>query len=125
MTIEEVIAKADDLAFNQYTVEQKMGWLSSLDGKIYEELIKTHHSHDCRFMFMPEEGYTSDSEELIVTAPYAENVYVYYLLSQYALFDAEMSKYNQWITMFNAAYEEYANWYNRKHRPKRSGFFRY
>lgn len=124
MTIEEVITKADDLAFNQYTVEQKMGWLSSLDGKVYEELIKTHFGPP-RVFWMDPEGYKSDSEELIIQAPYAENVYVYYLLSQYALYDAEMSKYNQWVTMFNAAYEEYANWFNRTHKPKRTKFFRY
>ena len=64
MTIESIIAKADDLSPNQYSLEQKIGWLSTLDGKIYDEVILTHEgSADIVY---PSGGYTTDEPELIV-----------------------------------------------------------
>ena len=42
MTIGDVINRVDELAPNQYSEEQKIRWLTGLDGKIFEEIIRTH-----------------------------------------------------------------------------------
>ena len=115
MTIEEIIAKVDALSPNQYTTEQKIGWLSSLDGKIFHEVILTHMPGD--FVYFPPSGYDTDDYELIVQPPYAEDLYTYYLLSRIAEMNAETAKYNQYAALYNAAYSDWTGWYNRTHRP--------
>lgn len=115
MTIQEIIAKVDALSPNQYSVEQKIGWLSSLDGKIFHEVILTH-AHG-GFEFFPPEGYDNDEYDLIVKPPYADDLYTYYLLSRIAEFNAETAKYNQYAALYNAAFTDWTGWYNRTHRP--------
>lgn len=119
MTIQETIAKADSLSPNQYSDEQKIGWLSSLDGKIYHEVIRTHEG--ACLAFFPPEGYDADDYELLVRPPYAEDLYVYYLLSRIAEMNAETAKYNQYAARYNTAYNEWTGWYNRTHRPVSRG----
>lgn len=115
MTIEQIIAKVDNLSPNQYSTEQKIGWLSSLDGKIFHEVILTHTPGG--YVFFPPDGYDTDEYELIVQAPYAEDLYTYYLLSRIAEMNAETAKYNQYAALHNAAYNDWTGWYNRTHRP--------
>ena len=49
MTINEAIEMVDRLKPNQYEHEQKVGWLSKLDGMIYEEIRKIlqHRLQEC------------------------------------------------------------------------------
>ena len=123
MRIDEIIAKVDDLSPNQYTVEQKIGWLSSLDGQIFDDVILTHDG--AGMAFYPPEGYDTDECELIVQAPFAEDLYVYYLLSRIAEFNSETAKYNQYAARYNAAYNEWTGWYNHTHRPITRGRWRF
>lgn len=119
MRIDEVIAKVDDLSPNQYTTEQKIGWLSTLDGKIFHDEILTHDH--CEPVFFPTEGYSTDEEELIVPSPWAEDLYSYYLLSRIAEANAEIGKYNQFAALYNSAYADWSKQYNRTHRPRNNG----
>lgn len=119
MTASTIISLVDNLSPNYYTNAQKLGWLATIDGKIYEEVLKTHED-------APEEefdpsDYSSTSVDLIVEAPYAEDLYSYYLLSRIAAANSEITKYDQFATQFNAAYTEWTNWYNKKHMPLKKG----
>ncbi len=38
----DMIERVDLLEPNDYSPEQKLHWLSSLDGKVFRELIETH-----------------------------------------------------------------------------------
>ena len=118
MTIEEVIAKVDELAPNQYTTPQKIGWLSTLDGKIFHEVIL---AHACAEAFYPEEGYSTDDEELIVRPPYAEDLYSYYLLARIAEANNETAKYNQFAALYDRAFADWAAFYGRTHMPLQRG----
>lgn len=113
MTIGEVIGRVDELSPNQYTTEQKMRWLTNLDGRIFEELIKTHRNPP-RESF---EKYTSTQDELLVPFPYADDLYCWYLQAMIAAQNAEDSKYEQLRVLYNEALEAYENWYNRNHVP--------
>ena len=119
MTIQEAIARVDELMPNQYSTEQKIHWLSTLDGKIFHEVIMTHHG--AAFAYYPFEGYETDDEELLVKPPYADDVYGYYLQSRIAEANSEWGKYNQLSELFNAAYSDYTAWYNRTHMPVQGG----
>jgi len=129
MQIDEIIAKVDSLEPNQYDQEAKISWLSQLDGKIFAEIILTHDRIPTRLLGHsfrdPDSGmivykpYESGNEQLIAGPPYGEDMYCYYLEAMIALNNMEAAKYNQKMLMYNNAYQEYANWYNRTHRPHR------
>ncbi|MBR5342601.1 MAG: hypothetical protein IK149_01745 [Oscillospiraceae bacterium] len=121
MTIGEVIGRVDTLSPNQYSNEMKIRWLTNLDGRIYEEIIKTH-ANPLRDSF---ETYAGSSAELIVPDPYAEDLYVFYLQAMIAAQNAEDSKYEQMRVLYNEALTAFQSWYNRNHAPRGLPRFRF
>lgn len=122
MTINEAIELVDKLKPNQYEHEIKVHWLGKIDGMIFTEIIRTHeHCHVESF-----HGYddADPDTELLVKFPYDEDIYNYFLQACIDKENGEMNKYNQSITLFNAAYKAFADHYNRTHTPlpKRSAF---
>ena len=112
MTAMDVIERVDGLEPNDYSPEQKLHWLSTLDGKLYREIIRTHEGAN------PWPGpYRTGEEELIVGPPYGEDIYYYYLQAMIAAENSETQRYNKRMTQFNAACQGFANWYNRTHMP--------
>ena len=124
MTVGEVIERVQELMPSHYTPEMLASWLCSLDGKINEEVIKTH-DRGCRSFGMPiYDGSVYDEDTLLlVPPPYCDDVYTYYLMAQIASHNAETMKYNQYITLYNSAYDQYTTWYNRTHMPLTRGRF--
>lgn len=123
MTILNVINRADELAPNQYTAEQKAAWLSDFDGKVYEEVFQTHEGGE--EAVYPAGGYDETTAELLIPEPYAADIYVNYLLSRIAEANAEIPKYNLYATLMNTAYEQFGVWYHRTHMPKGKGRWRF
>lgn len=113
----DIIDRVDLLEPNDYGPEQKLHWLSTLDGKVFREVIETHE--DAEIDTLPE--YTTGQEELIIGAPYGEDVYYYYLQAMIAAENSETQRYNKRMVMFNNAYTEWTNYYNRTHMPLRAG----
>ena len=113
----DIIERVDLLEPNDYSPEQKLHWLSSLDGKIFHEMIRTHEKAQT------EEApvYQTGDEELLVGAPYGEDLYYYYLQAMIAAENSETQRYNRRMTLFNSAYTGWANFYQRTHRPLRAG----
>ena len=123
MTVSEAISKADAIAPNQYTDQQKLDWLSTLDGRIYHEVFRTHEPGFG--VMLPYEGHDSTDDELFVQEPYGADLYVNYLLSRVAEANAEIQKYNLYATLFNEAYKSFTNKFNREHMPKEAGPWRF
>ena len=113
----DIIERLDLLEPNDYSPEQKLRWLWSLDGRIYREVIQTHEDVWTPF---PDE-YESGEEELLVGEPYGEDLYYYYLQAMVAAENGETQRYNKRMTLFNSAWQGWVNWYNRSHRPRRRG----
>ena len=123
MTISDAITMVDALRPNQYPQDMKIRWLSRLDGMIWQEVIRTHEGGAETF-----DGYSSEeleSKEMLVAAPYAEDVYNNYLQAMIDRENGEAGKYSQSITLFNAAFSRWRNWYNRAHMAKDPGTFRF
>ncbi len=113
ITCGRVISKVDDLMPNQYPEADKIAWLSSLDGKIFDELILTHeHPHWIHY-----EKHTTATDELLIQEPYGMDIYVPYLQAQIAKNNFESAKFNQFVQTYNSEYLNYVNWYNRKYMP--------
>jgi hypothetical protein len=95
-------------------------WLSQLDGKIKNDIIDTHEGgEDIVF-----NGYGADTPtdtKLLVPFPY-DDMYRHWLEAQIDYVNGEYTRYNNSMTMFNAAYSEYEHYYNRTHKPKGKRF---
>ena len=118
MTLIEAISKIDNLKHNTYTHEDKVVWLSALDGMVKREIMDTHEGDEVSF-----QGYDTDSDVetvLLVPAPY-DQVYLRWLEAQIDYCNGEYSRFNNSMEMFHAAYQSYSNFYNRTHMPKGVG----
>jgi len=119
MTIIEAINRVDAVKPNGFHLDEKICWLSRLDGIVKSELHDVH-MNDIQTVF---EGYDGKSltKELFVPHPYDE-VYLRYLESQIDYASGEYEKYNNSILLFNAAWEAYQKFYHRTHRPRAKDF---
>jgi hypothetical protein len=118
MTVNELIELVDLKEPNSYSREEKLRWISSLDGKISAEVLFGHEG--CP-MSGPLAPYESGEEELLVPFPYAEGVYTHYLIAMIAAGNAEAARYNQQIAMYNANYSQWWNAYHAAHTPLHGG----
>ena len=115
MTIIEAINKIDALKPNTYSQDDKIKWLSNIDGIIKEEIIDTHEGGE-NVVF---NGYGYDvsvNTELLVPYPY-DDLYIKWLESQIDYTNAEYGKYNNSVTAYNTAYAAFERYYNRHHKP--------
>lgn len=125
MTVNQIIALVDLKEPNSYTAAEKIKWLSDLDGKIFNEVILTHEHDDVEFtpyninaLDPVQEGETPpEPETLLIGDPYGEDIYIHYLIARIASGNAEVSRYNQQISMYNAAYSQWWNKFNSTHLP--------
>ncbi len=119
MTIKEAISRLDALKYNTYTGEEKIEWLSRLDGMIKSQILDAHEgAGDVTF-----DGYdesTDPDTALLVQPPYDE-VYLRWMEAQIDYHNGEYDRYNASILLFNTEYEAYSAWYLRTHLPKRGG----
>lgn len=121
MEIRECIGRVDHVKPNQYGIEEKVGWLSYLDGTIWNDIIKTHEdAPEGEFEpYVPEDT----GRELLAGVPYDE-MYCAYLKMRIDEANGETGRYNNSAAMFNAHLEEFAKYYNRTHLPLDAGRFR-
>lgn len=119
MTIRDALTLVDRLKPNQYTDTMKVKWLSKLDGQIYKEVFLTHESNEVESF----SGYDEANQDTVLLVPYPfdEDVYNYFLQAQIDKENGEMGKYNQNITLYNNAYRNFQNDYNRTHMPLPKG----
>ena len=89
-------------------------WLSVLEGKIINEIILTHELSE----LVEFNGYTIDdmNTELLVPDTYAD-LYIYYIEAMIDETNNESARYASSMNMFNNAWLDYANYYNKNNRP--------
>ena len=115
MTINEAISKIDDYKSNVYSQEDKIWWLSRVDGMIKRLIIDAHEGGESVYF----EGYTEKTDlttELLVPHPF-DNMYLYWLEAQIDYYNGELKKYNNSITMFNSAFASFESDYKANHKP--------
>ena len=114
MTVMDAIGTVDVFKPNSVSQEEKVKWLSQLDGMIKKNIIDTHEGGE-KIIF---EGYTIDdlTKELLVPAPH-DCIYRTYLEAQIDFANNEYGKYNNDSLLFNEQYSEFWRYYNRTHMP--------
>lgn len=116
MTIKECIDIVDNIKPNQYTVADKVRWLSFHDMGIINDVLKTHEGYDGRYDLF--DGYTEDklSVTLIVPSPY-DRLYPEYLKMKIDGENGETAKYNNSAALYNSYLMDYRKYYNKTHMP--------
>lgn len=115
MTIIEAVNKIDALKPNNYTTENKVAWLSTIDGIIKSEIIDTHEGGD-KVTFTGYDANTPNDTVLLVPAPY-DDIYIRWLEAQIDYNNGEYGRYSNSMTMYNSAYSNYERYYNRNNMP--------
>lgn len=114
MTILEAIQQVDLQIPNRFSHEEKCRWLSELDGLIFRELHQLYEGSE--EMKCP--VYEADTDHgLLVQEPYAQELYLRYLESRMDDAHGDTERYQNSRILFQAAYMNYARWYNRNHKP--------
>lgn len=118
MTVNDAISYVDEIRPNHYPDGMKVKWLSTVEGIIYNEILKTHKLNEGEEV-IEFEGYTEDTNmdtELLVKEPYVD-VYTNYLLSMIDYSNGEVNRYVNSAAMFNQNFKDFANYWNRTHVP--------
>ena len=116
MTISEAIRRVDTMKPNSYSSEDKIAWLSKLDGAVKAEIIDTHEDGE-DIVFNGYDESTPKDTELLICAPY-DDIYLHWLESRIDYYNGEYGRYNNTVTTYNSAYSAYERFYNRAHMPK-------
>lgn len=116
MTIKDCIDIVDNIKPNQYTIKDKVMWLSFIEEIIINEVLKTHEGYDGRYDDF--EGYSENklSVRLIVPSPY-DRLYTEYLKMMIDKENGEVARYNNSMTSYNSYMSEYRKHYNKTHMP--------
>ena len=116
MTIIEAIDRVNLLKPNTYSLQEKVKWLSTLDGTVKLEIIDTHEGGE-EAVFAGYDESTPVDTPLMIPPPYDE-VYLFWLEAKIDYWNGEYTRYNNSIAMFNAAYADYQEYYHATHRPR-------
>lgn len=109
LTAQEVVEQVDLLCPNQYTQEQKLGWLGELEGRI---CLDVHLMREEQL----EQVWQSWPGTLLVGWPHSD-LYTHWLLATLHQADGELELYQNRMESFNASYQNYVNWYIRTYDP--------
>lgn len=115
MTIAEAIALADQMKPNTMPNPTKVRFLSEVEGKIFNEII-LKHEHEEGIVCPTYDDQTDGGTEMLVPAPY-DMVYVYWLMAQIDHLNQEMDKYNNDRSLFEDAWGNFGDYWNREHMP--------
>ena len=116
MTVKECIDVVDNLKPNQYSVEDKVRWLSFIDKIIINDVLKTHKGYDGRYDNFTEYSANKLAVQLIAESPY-DRLYIAFLKMQIDSENGEMARYNNSANIFNNYMMEYRKHYNKTHMP--------
>ena len=137
MNIQECINRVDSVKPNQYSIEDKVRWLSYLDGSIQKEIFDRYEQppkeKETKIIITevdetteetPVEtkeftGYSPDrlTDELLVPFPYDE-LYVAYLKAKIDEENGETARYNNSAATFNGMLQDFQKAYHRDNMPK-------
>ena len=113
MTINEAIARVDDLRDNTMAPNIKIAWLQMVDQQVYNEIIKGRVGADA--VTLPD--YSDDNGErvLLVPPPY-DMIYVYRLEAEICYKNQEIDRQANALTRYNELMDAFAKQYAREHR---------
>lgn len=113
MTINEAIARVDDLRDNTMAPNIKIAWLQMVDQQVYHEIIKGRVGADA--VTLPDYSDDNDERVLLVPPPY-DMLYVYRLEAEICYKNQEIDRQANALTRYNELMDAFAKQYAREHR---------
>ncbi len=102
MKYEKLIDRIDKLYPNDYSTEEKLSFIDTVNADIEKNIVKSNSQPRPAEL----EGYTA------VPSPY-EDLYIYYILSQIAFYQRDYEAYSQYISLYAARYNDYMAYFIR------------
>ena len=121
MTIREVLTRLDLQTHNTCTRQEKLNWLSELDGLVKARILDTHA--DPSPVQLPYTDPTADTTELLVPPPY-DGLYIRWLEAKIHYQNGEFIRFNNAMELFQNGWRDFAAGYHRQHKsPGGTQFF--
>lgn len=117
MTIQEAIDTIDKRKPNMTPPEQKVAWLSDLDGLIWREIFMNSEGIPDGVTYEGYDEETPRDTELLAPAPYTD-IYRHYMALQIDIDTRETNEYAKDQILYNSAWQTLCDYWNRKHMPK-------
>lgn len=111
MTLDQLIAKVDEVKPNAFSNDRKTDWVNEVEGMVQTQA----------FLFAPEEfiaySYDVDKDRELLVAPPHDKLYAPYLEAKIDYANGEYEKYNNSMQMFNSFWGEFLRWFALVYRP--------
>lgn len=120
MFLAELISLIDETKPNQYTKEQKVRWLSEVEGMVADDILNNYEGEQIEFESY---DYDRDMERELLLPDRFSDVYINYISAKIDFQNMETEQYNNDVAMFEAAMEQFKKYYIRTHMPKQRGHF--
>ena len=111
-----IIRRVDELRPNSISGESKAAWLARCDGQIYDRVIRNHEGAHCMRPFMGKTEMEAEYGEMMIKEPY-DAIYDYYLMAQIDMTNGDWHHYENSMTLYNSALDEWARKWHREHMP--------
>lgn len=115
MTIQRAIETARAQASTELSNEILVGWLSRLDGQLWQEVCSHYAGNEDGTMPSYDEDTDLEATELLAAAPYDE-LYPTYLCMRIHLDHGDIDRYNNSADQYNLALKAWQRHYNANHR---------
>ena len=122
MYLAELINLIDEEKPNQYSPEQKVRWLSEIEGIIVDDILNNYEGEEIKFEAY---DYSKDQETALLVPDRYTDIYVNHLSAKIDFNNMETEQYNNDVAMFESSLEQYKKFYIRTHMPKQRGRFKY
>lgn len=119
MTVLEALTMIRELKRSQYRDEVLTGWLSELDGKLWQEVVSGCENAGERPP-LPYSIERDEERELLAAFPH-EGMYMTWLSAKIDWQNGEYDRYNNALMMFEAQLAEFAGAWIRSHKPLEKG----
>lgn len=111
MTIDAILQQVDSIRRNQYTKEEKTGWIEELEERLWSSLWYRYFEYAPR-----KRSYPADKDShIFIEKPYYK-LYLLYLLGQMDFFQGNIPSYNAHVRAFNRELESYVQYVARSYR---------
>ena len=122
MRIREAIEMIDRLMPNQYGEEDKVHWLSELDGIADREVFRAHEREEDMGEFTGYPPGVDLDTSLMIPLP-DEDIYRWYLEMKICDANGELTKYNNAAAKYNSYWQGFWNAYNQDHMPRQAATY--
>jgi hypothetical protein len=116
MKVREILAEIDQIRPNAYTDGEKIGFLNTIEGRVYTDIYQKAEGFEGEFVPFKE---GEEDRELSVPVPFAD-LYLYFLMAKVDFHNGDSGRYNDTMVLYNDAWDQYAAHYRENHKPKQT-----